>query len=128
MLKNYLALCFGGGIGAMLRFFIVQSVQAWSKTTFPIETCVVNIIGCFLIGICWNQLGFYHAPLWVKLFVITGGIGAFTTFSTYITDMLFLLERQNAMGVVLYFLLSNGLGLFFLLMGFIIKTSEKEDS
>lgn len=113
-----MAVCLGGGVGAVLRLCVVQVVHYWVKGTFPVGTCVVNALGCFLIGLCWVQLEYVHAPQWVKLMIITGGIGAFTTFSTYMIDLLFLLEKHAVGNALLYGVLSNGIGFLFLVVGF----------
>jgi fluoride exporter len=116
-LNNFLPVCVGGAIGAGLRYSIIHSVNLLTKTSFPIGTVVVNCLGCFFIGVFWVSLESHHAPEWVKLLIITGGLGAFTTFSTYAIDILFLIEAQQLLPGLLYFSVSNGLGFLFLYLG-----------
>lgn len=73
----------GGAIGAVLRY----GVSSWSATAygtgFPFGTLIVNLVGCFLIGLVFG-LGESRGinPLF-RIFFITGFLGALTTFSSY---------------------------------------------
>jgi fluoride exporter len=116
-LKSLLPVCIGGAIGASLRYSVIHVVHLWTKSNFPLGTIVVNCIGCFLIGILWMFLESHESPQWVKLLIITGGLGAFTTFSTYAIDILFLIESQQFLPAFFYFTLSNGLGFLCLYLG-----------
>lgn len=84
---NLLLIGLGGFIGAILRYSVSGFVQGWSKgNPFPIGTLVVNILGCFVIGLL-SQLAESHrlfSPETRSLLFI-GFLGAFTTFSTFST-------------------------------------------
>ncbi|RAP38842.1 fluoride efflux transporter CrcB [Candidatus Marinamargulisbacteria bacterium SCGC AAA071-K20] len=112
LLTHILPVFLGGAIGATSRFLVMHYWAIQNKSSFPMATVLVNCIGCLLIGILWTVIEKLQLPIWVKLLVITGGLGAFTTFSTYGVDLLFLMERSEFGRAALYFLLSNALGLF----------------
>ena len=79
-----LAIALGGGLGAMLRFSVSGLVQQLTEDAFPVGTLAVNVVGCLLIGF----LGaLFSGPALVRdevrLFLLTGFLGGFTTFSTF---------------------------------------------
>ena len=81
---NFLAIALGGALGAMSRYFIIAYVFPVHSNRFPTGTLIANILGCILIGVLYvviiqkNLLG----PQW-RLFLVTGLLGALTTFSTF---------------------------------------------
>jgi CrcB protein len=88
-----LAVALGGAVGASARYGADKLISTHS--TFPWSTFVVNIVGCFLIGICSNELA--DSPDWVRSGVIVGAIGGFTTFSTFAYQAL---ENHAALAAV----------------------------
>jgi len=81
---KWLILFTGGGIGATLRFAVALWVDERAQVSFPWGTLVVNVAGCFLIGVI-ATLADEHRVLapGVRLFLIAGVLGGFTTFSTF---------------------------------------------
>ena len=71
-----------GGIGALARFAVDGLVQARRLGEFPLGTSVVNIGGCFLLGL----LDGLHPPHRTVLIVETATIGSYTTFSTWMLE------------------------------------------
>jgi CrcB protein len=83
-MTNYFIIGIGGFVGAVARYFIALWIgQRWGRT-FPLGTFVVNISGCFLIGLImsWFAEKFMVSPQ-VRLFLVVGFLGAYTTFSTF---------------------------------------------
>jgi CrcB protein len=72
----------GGFFGAVSRFLIATNIQKLSNSFFPIGTLSVNIIGSFIIGFTAMFFAQTLQPEY-KAFVITGFLGALTTFSTF---------------------------------------------
>lgn len=81
---NYLAVFAGGGIGAVSRFVLATWIgQRWGRS-FPLGTFVINVSGSFLIGFLMTLMAelFTENPQW-RLFLVIGGLGGYTTFSTF---------------------------------------------
>jgi fluoride exporter len=98
----------GGGIGSVLRYFIgTQTSQFFAglfpNTLWPWGTFAVNIIGCFIMGLCFRLLPLPDAgPANARLLLMTGVLGGFTTFSAFALDSAQLWMRQDMQGLVLY--------------------------
>ena len=102
-----LAIAAGGAVGALLRHF---SSFFWLKTAggaFPYGTLFVNVAGAFMIGLV-IELGTlkWHMPLEARYFLVTGVLGAFTTFSAFSLDVFKLVETGQATVAIVYVLLS----------------------
>jgi CrcB protein len=82
-MKILLAIGTGSFIGGVFRYLLSQFIQTKFLSTFPFGTLTVNVVGCFLIGLVF---GFSErgnmAPEW-RLFLATGLLGGFTTFSAF---------------------------------------------
>ena len=70
----------GGALGAICRASISLLFSKFSQPIFPWATFFVNILGSFLIGICWVYSDKYGLSIMTKYLVITGFLGGFTTF------------------------------------------------
>lgn len=80
---GWVAFLIAAGIGALLRYLLDGWVQDHTTGVFPWGTLVVNITGCFALGVL-TGLGLYHGLGATSRSVIgTGGLGAYTTFSTF---------------------------------------------
>ena len=111
----------GGGIGSVLRYsmgLLVASQTPQSSETphwlgmYPIATLLVNIIGCGLIGIAWGTLGMSDSDNnTLRLALIVGVLGGFTTFSSFGWETLELLQNQRVGTAIAYVLASVLLGL-----------------
>ncbi|WP_249209207.1 fluoride efflux transporter CrcB [Magnetospirillum sulfuroxidans] len=93
----------GGGLGACARYLSMAVLAQWIGTGFPWGTLFVNIVGSFIMGVL-AELG---ALAWqpsqdAKLFLLTGVLGGFTTFSTFSLDVALLVERHDWMVAGLY--------------------------
>jgi len=102
----------GGGIGSMFRYAISLFIGRHVPIAFPLGTFLVNISGCFLIGVFYALATKYTGfnPEW-RLFLITGICGGYTTFSTYSYDGLILLRQGSNLYFMIYVLGSVVLGL-----------------
>jgi fluoride exporter len=97
------AVALGGALGASARYGADRLIS--TSSTFPWSTFVVNVVGCFLIGWASQELG--EQPEWVRTGLIVGGIGGFTTFSTFAYQAL---ENHAALASV-YVVASVALGI-----------------
>ena len=81
---NLLAIAIGGAIGAVARYLLSAFVLRVSGTLFPLGTFVVNVIGCLVFGaIAGATTQRIEISPTVRLFLLTGILGGFTTFSSY---------------------------------------------
>jgi CrcB protein len=109
----------GGGIGAGLRHGMNIGAARLLGTEFPWGTFAVNIIGSFLIGIVAAWFAFRNdaASQSLRLFLTTGILGGFTTFSAFSLDFALLFERGEIMAAVWYVVGSVGLSLLAIFAG-----------
>ena len=83
-MMNYIFVFAGGGIGSVARFALAAWIgQRWGRS-FPLGTFAVNVLGSFLIGLLMTLMAerFLENPEW-RLLLVVGGLGGFTTFSTF---------------------------------------------
>ena len=104
---NLVAIAGGGAIGALMRFWISNSVYAISGRDFPYGTLVVNVLGSFFMGLLFVLLSerFNLDPAW-RAALLIGLLGAFTTFSTFSIETLNLLLAGEAVRAIINILLS----------------------
>ena len=108
---SYIIVALGGIIGACARHFI-YSLVGEANLASHYATFIVNIIGCFLIGLIVEIFAFKgHLPLEWKLFLVTGILGAFTTFSTFAMDASLLITKHEYFKSFFYMSASVILGL-----------------
>jgi CrcB protein len=113
----YLIVFLGAGIGGALRHGVNVGAARWLGSGLPYGTLIVNIVGSFLMGLL---AGFFMyrtgVPQHVRLFLATGVLGGFTTFSTFSLDAAVLIERHAfvlAAGYVVGSVLAGLIALFF---------------
>jgi len=115
---HWLLVFVGGGLGAMARHGANRAGLAWLGPGFPWWTLVVNVAGSFMIGLLAGLFGAMETGHNARLFLITGLLGGFTTFSAFSLDALTLWERGAplqtgfyVLGSVILSLLAAALGL-----------------
>jgi len=104
MIKSFLIVGLGGGAGSMLRYAVQKIFTSQSAAAFPTGTLVVNISGCFLIGILWGIAS--RSLAWneeMKLLLMTGFCGGFTTFSAFTLEGIGLLKENKTALFIIYF-------------------------
>jgi CrcB protein len=102
-MKNYLLVAIGGLIGSVARYWMQGFVADRAPSDFPYGTLLVNILGCFLIGLFFAlaQERNLISPEW-RILLTTGFCGGFTTFSTFSFEALALMREGNIMYAGLY--------------------------
>jgi fluoride exporter len=113
---NYLLVFIGGGLGSVLRHIVNVVCPKFLGTNFPYHTFIINITGSTIMGLVAGYLAFKGdaAQSW-RLFLMTGILGGYTTFSAYSLDSAVLYERGEIGLAALYVLGSvvlSILGLF----------------
>lgn len=96
MIANILIVALGGGIGAVTRYAVSLWTAARFGSTFPYGTLLVNVIGCFIIGVFMTLVTekMVVSPYW-RLLVATGFLGGLTTFSSYSYETFTLLKEAG---------------------------------
>jgi CrcB protein len=110
----------GGGIGAAARHGVNVGVGRLVGTGFPWSTPLINIVGSFLMGAIAAWLAFKGGTGWTqhaRLFLTTGILGGFTTFSAFSLDTALLWERGATGQAVGYVAASVGLSILGLFAG-----------
>jgi CrcB protein len=73
-----------GALGAVARYGVDRAVEARADTLFPMSTFVINMSGCFAAGVIISSLvDRHHLPPWVRVGIVMGFLGAYTTYSTF---------------------------------------------
>ncbi|MEM1139560.1 MAG: fluoride efflux transporter CrcB [Pseudomonadota bacterium] len=118
MAANLLAVAVGGALGASMRYGAVLAAGHLLGTTYPYGTMLVNVLGSFVIGVVFQLArgGMDLSPT-LLLFLMTGVLGGFTTFSAFSLDALKLLERGAVGAFATYVLLSVTLSLLAVIAG-----------
>ena len=116
MLRQLLLVALGGALGSALRYFTALLLARHYTGSIPLATLVVNLVGCFLIGLL---IGLCSETTPLRLLSITGFCGGFTTFSTFTAES-YTMFREGAYGLALLYiagsvligLLALGIGLY----------------
>ncbi|MDG1027045.1 MAG: fluoride efflux transporter CrcB [Gammaproteobacteria bacterium] len=106
-MSTYIAIAFGGALGAVSRYWLHSAVQRFNDSGFPLGTFAVNVLGSFLIGIFFVLLAEKAkiAEQWRPVIVV-GFLGGLTTFSTFSLDALLLFE-QGHYNTALFYIISS---------------------
>ncbi|MFD4705895.1 fluoride efflux transporter CrcB [Gottfriedia sp. NPDC058432] len=113
---NYLLILIGGFFGAILRYIIGLSIHPLSNG-FPIQTFLINIIGCFFLGFFLPMAKVKLKPEYTLL-IGTGFTGAFTTFSTFSLENVILMDEKKLLVSLVYIISSLVVGISLAYLGF----------
>lgn len=120
-MKDMLFVALGGAIGSLARYgTYVASVRLWGPA-IPWGTLIVNVAGCLVMGLLAGAADArlaLHPDL--RLFLMTGILGGFTTFSAFALDFARLVDAQGALAAGAYLAASVGLSVGGALCGLLI--------
>lgn len=107
---NNTALIFlGAGLGGVFRYWISNAVHFFLDKQFPYGTFVVNVSGCFLMGLLFvltvERISSFSTPL--RAFLLIGFLGGYTTFSSFSIETINLFENGYAFNAIFNMLLST---------------------
>lgn len=123
-MMNYIVVFAGGGIGSVARYMVATWIgQRWGRS-FPFGTFVVNVSGSFLIGLLMTLMAerFLENPEW-RLLIVVGGLGGYTTFSTFEYETGKLMADGELIYAALNIVLSVAAGFAALKLGEVIARS-----
>ncbi len=110
-MNKLLFVALGGAIGSSLRFFLSAIIPKVLGRIFLWGTFSVNVIGSLFIGILWayfeNNLSNYN----LKLFLVVGLLGGFTTFSSFSLETINLFKTDGMRSAIIYILATNTFGI-----------------
>jgi fluoride exporter len=102
---TWFAVASGGALGSLARFWMTGAVTAFTGARFPWATLLINILGSFVIGLVAGltltsaRVGMHPD---VRIFLMVGVCGGFTTFSAFSLQMLELLQTGDVVPALLY--------------------------
>jgi CrcB protein len=118
---SFLIVFLGGGIGAEARHGVSLVVARMISINFPFGTLAINVFGSFLMGVIAGYFAFEgEASQPWRLFLTTGILGGFTTFSAFSLESVLLYERGEPTAAALYVLASVGLAVGGLIVGILL--------
>ena len=119
MMTNVFLVMLGGSIGALSRYGVSLLAVKLFGTRFPWGTLIVNLIGCFFIGLAFAlaERGSSVMSPSMRLFLVTGYLGGLTTFSAYAVETTNALGAPNTVSAILNVAANNLLGVALVLLG-----------
>ena len=119
IINTSLIIGFGGFIGTIFRFLISSLIEKSFETSFPIGTLLVNLIGCFLIGLVSGYFTQKMGDQTQLFFFLTIGIlGGFTTFSAIAIDSQLFIENGEILKMLFYITTQTIVGITLCLIGY----------
>lgn len=122
MLKHILLIGTGGFIGSVARYYVSKLNLLWFFLSIPTGTLLVNIAGCFIIGFLTgisDKSNLLSTDM--RLFLMVGFCGGFTTFSSFANENLMLLHTGEILSIILYTSLSVILGFLAVYLGYVLS-------
>jgi CrcB protein len=119
----YLLVFLGAGIGGALRHAVNTGCGRLCGTDFPWGILIINVTGSLIMGLVTGWLAFRMSAGWsqhARLFVMTGILGGYTTFSAFSLDAALLWERGQVLAAAAYVVGSVGLSILGLFAGLAI--------
>ncbi|MBQ9591364.1 MAG: fluoride efflux transporter CrcB [Paludibacteraceae bacterium] len=114
MFRSLLLVALGGALGSACRFLVSKCLPS---SSFPWATLFVNLSGAFIIGLLLGLVARNSLSSPLRLLLITGFCGGFTTFSTFAAENLELMKTADILTAVLYSAASFFIGIFAVFLG-----------
>lgn len=120
-MKQVLFVGLGGAAGSILRYLASIATLKYYSTSFPLATFIVNVVGCFIAGLIFGLVPQETSEAQsLKLLLITGFCGGFTTFSAFALENVRLMNSGNTATAILYVLASISAGLLAAWLGLLL--------
>ena len=115
---KWLWIALAGAAGTLARYWLGASVQRLAGGSFPWGTVVINVSGCFVFGLFWAlAVERFNIDSELRIIILLGFMGAFTTFSSFIFETMELLKDSEWLLAGLNMIGQNILGLAGLFLG-----------
>lgn len=121
MIKSILLVGLGGAVGSILRYLTGFWLSKYSSAGYPWSTFVVNIIGSFVIGLLTGYLSRSDHRSALKLLLVTGICGGYTTFAAFTAENIGLMEAGQWTTAFLYISSSLLLGFAAVFAGLLLS-------
>jgi fluoride exporter len=120
-MKQILFVGLGGAAGSILRYLASVITFKYYSASFPLATFIVNVSGCFLAGLIFGMIPQETSEAQsLKLLLITGFCGGFTTFSAFALENMKLINSGNSSTAIFYLISSVAAGLFAAWLGLLL--------
>ena len=116
-MKLYLLVALFGAAGSVLRYSFFVITPKFFYSNFPLSTVIVNLLGSFFIGFFISLFDKGIISETVRISIVIGLLGGFTTFSTFSMDLFNLINKSLYMHVATYIFVSVFFGLCFFILG-----------
>lgn len=113
MIKNLLLVALGGAVGTVGRYLVSKYLDC----SFPWATLTVNLIGSMLIGILMGLIAKGTLSPEMKLLLVTGFCGGFTTFSTFANESFTMIKASDYLSTAIYAGVSMAVGILAVFLG-----------
>ncbi len=113
MIRNLLLVALGGAVGSVGRYLVSKCFEG----TFPWGTLTVNLLGSLLIGVLLGLVAKGTLSPEMKLLLVTGFCGGFTTFSTFASESLAMMKPGSMLLMAVYVGLSVTVGIVAVFLG-----------
>lgn len=119
-MKLVLLVGIGSFVGGILRYLLSLTINERIVSNFPYGTLAVNLAGCFLIGCLFSIADRWQVNTEMRLLLITGLLGGFTTFSAFSAETVALMRTGHAAIAITYVAASVVLGIALTFMGALV--------
>ncbi len=120
LLKNILIVGVGSFLGGSARYLVSFLLKGYN-TSFPWATLIVNLLGCFAIGLlCGYLLKTNSGQNFISTFFVYGICGGFTTFSTFSKETFLMIQCSNYLNAFIYVAISIIIGLLLTACGYLL--------